>query len=264
MINIFKGILIGVGKIIPGVSGSLIAISLGVYEKCIDIISNFFVEIKYNYKFVLNLCIGFLIAIIFFSKVIYYLVTNYYFYSMCLFIGLIIGTIPNLLKEHKITNKKDYTYILISFLLVFIISSLGKNEIVIERNLSGYILTVVMGIIDAISMIVPGISGTAIFMILGVYEFVLLLFSNFMFPFIIYFVMGLIIGVLITCKFMNYCFKNFNNQTYLIIIGFMIASVILLIGNVLETSFNFYNFIIGILVIFIGYLISYFFDRKEI
>lgn len=264
MINIFKGILIGIGKVIPGVSGSLIAISLGVYEKCIDIISNFFVEIKYNYKFLFNLCIGFLISIVFFSKAIYYLITNYYFYSMCLFIGLIIGTIPNLLKEHKVINKRDYIYILVSFLLVMMISIFGKNEIIIENNICGYLLTIIIGIIDAISMIIPGISGTAIFMILGVYEFVLLLFSNLLFPFIIFFVIGLVIGILITCKFINYCFKHFNNETYLVIIGFMVSSILTLIFNVMNADISFNNLIFGLIITIVGYLISNFFDSKEI
>lgn len=261
MINILKGMLIGVGKIIPGVSGSMIAISLGVYEKCIDIISNLFTEFKYNYKFIFNLCLGFLISVIFFSKIIYYFIMNYYFVTMCFFIGLIIGTIPNILKNNKINSKIDYIYFIIPFIILFIISILGKNEIVVKDNIIGYLITIMIGFIDALTMIIPGISGTAIFVVIGVYEFVLILFSEFLFPFIIFFVIGLIIGILITSKVINYYFKNYNRETYLLITGFVLSSVFFLIKDVF-VNFNIIDLIIGILLLIIGYLISYFFDNK--
>lgn len=264
MVNIFKGLLIGIGKIIPGVSGSLIAMSLGVYEKCIDIISNFSKEIKYNYKFLFNLCLGFLLSFILFSNVIYYFITNHYFLTMCLFIGLIIGTIPNVLNKNKIETKKDYIYILVSFIIVILISFLGKGYINIENNFSGYLFTILIGFIDAVTMIIPGISGTAIFMVLGVYEFVLLLFSKLLFPFIVFFAIGLIIGVIITSKLINYCFKNYNHQTYLLILGFVFSSLLFLIIDTFNKSFNLIQFLIGIILIIFGYFISYFLDRKEI
>lgn len=264
MFNILKGFFIGIGKIIPGVSGSLIAMSLGVYEKCIDIICNFFTEIKYNYKFVFELFIGFLLAVILFSNIIYYLITNYYFLIMCLFIGLIIGTIPNILAKNKLKTKKDYIYIFISFLIIVLISFLGKGYINIENNFNGYILTILIGFIDAVTMIIPGISGTAIFMVLGVYEFVLLLFSKLLFPFIIFFGIGLILGIYITSKLINYCFKNFNHQTYLLILGFVFSSLLFLIVDTFSNSFNLLQFIVGLILIIFGYFISYFLDKKEI
>ena len=264
MINILKGIFIGMGKIIPGVSGSLIAMSLGVYEKCIDIISNFFTEIRYNYKFIFELCLGFLLSFILFSNVIYYFITNHYFLTMCLFIGLIIGTVPNILSRNKIESKRDYIYIFISFLIIILISFLGKGYINIENDFNGYLFTVLIGFIDAVTMIIPGISGTAIFMVLGVYEFVLLLFSKLLFPFIIFFGIGLMIGVYITSKLINYCFKNFNHQTYLLILGFVFSSLLFLIIDTFSKSFNLLEFVVGIILIIFGYFISYFLDKKEI
>ncbi|MBR2055437.1 MAG: DUF368 domain-containing protein, partial [Mycoplasmataceae bacterium] len=90
----------------------------------------------------------------------------------------IIGTIPNILSKNKIINNKDYIYVFLSFFTIILISFFGKNKIKIENNMVGYLLTIVIGFIDAVTMIVPGVSGTAIFMILGVYEFVLILFSK--------------------------------------------------------------------------------------
>lgn len=262
MFTFLKGILIGIGKIIPGVSGSLIAISLGIYEKCIDIISNFFVEIKYNFKFLFLLCLGIIVSILLGSNIIYYFLTNYYFITMCLFIGLILGTIPNILKKNKITKKKDYFYIIIPFIIMVIISSFGKGRIEINNDASGYLFTIMIGFIDALTMIIPGISGTAIFIMLGVYEFVLLMFSNMLFPFLIFFMVGVVIGIFITSKIINYCFKNYNKQTYLVILGFALSSLIFIIIDTFSKGFNLFNLILGIILGLSGYFISYFFDNK--
>lgn len=262
MFTFLKGILIGIGKIIPGVSGSLIAISLGVYEKCIDIISNFFVEIRYNFKFLFLLCSGIIVSILFGSNLIYYFLTNYYFLTMCLFIGLIAGTIPNVFKKNKIIKRQDYFYITIPFIIMIIISSLGKGSIEINNNLSGYMLTIIIGFIDAFTMIVPGISGTAIFIMLGVYEFVLLMFGNLLLPYLIFFMLGIVIGIYVTSKIINYCFKNYNRETYLIILGFLLSSLIFIIIDTFSKGFNIINLIIGFVLVILGYFISYFFDNK--
>lgn len=99
LILILKGFLVGIGKIIPGVSGSLIAFSLGIYEKAIDAINNFFSDLKNNILFLGKIGVGVLIAILVFSKLILYFIDNYYVYTITLFIGLIAGTTPSILKK---------------------------------------------------------------------------------------------------------------------------------------------------------------------
>ena len=114
MKNILKGFIIGIGKIIPGVSGAILALSLGVYDKSIYYINNFKYNKKESLKYLLPLAIGIILSIIFFSKIINYLLDKYYVLTMLFFIGLIIGTIPSTLKE---VNKKNYYLVIISFLI---------------------------------------------------------------------------------------------------------------------------------------------------
>ena len=104
MINIFKGFIIGIGKVIPGVSGALLAISMNVYDKSIYYVKNFNNNRKSSTKFLIPLGIGIVLGIILFSKVINYLLDNHYSMTMFFFIGLIIGTLINLIKEMKKKN----------------------------------------------------------------------------------------------------------------------------------------------------------------
>ena len=138
MINILKGFIIGIGKIIPGVSGAILAISMGVYDKSIYYINNFKDNKKDSIKYLLPLSIGIIISIIFFSKIISYLLDKYYIITMLLFVGLIIGTIPSITKE---INKKDYYLTIISFIIFLSLSLLGaNNNYILKENITDKIV----------------------------------------------------------------------------------------------------------------------------
>ena len=92
-----KGFIIGIGKIVPGVSGAMLAITLGVYDKAIQAFTGFTSDIKKNFKYLLLLGIGIISSIIVFSKIINYFYTNHYIPTMLFFMGLIIGGIPGLI-----------------------------------------------------------------------------------------------------------------------------------------------------------------------
>lgn len=80
-----KGILIGIAKIIPGLSGSILMISFNLYDRAINAITNFFSNIKDNFLFLANLTLGIVIGISLFSNILSYFITNYYTYTTSLF-----------------------------------------------------------------------------------------------------------------------------------------------------------------------------------
>ena len=255
---IIKGIIIGIGKIIPGVSGSLLAISLGIYEKAIESMINIFKNPQKNILFLGKIGLGILISIIFFSKLILYSLNNYYLYTMIFFIGLMLGNVPSSLKIVKQAKKKDIIYLLLSLLLVYIIYKF-KSPIIYEPNISlkNFIIVFILGIIDAVTMIVPGISGTALFMMLNCYHFIMDLFSNLFSKiyFTITFGIGVIIGIMVTGYIMNELLKKYKEKIHLVILGFTISSLIVLLIPIINmiTTFN----IIPLLVLLTsGFLIS--------
>mgnify|MGYP002518305853 FL=1 len=254
---IMKGIIIGIGKIIPGVSGSLLAISLGVYEKAIDSLINIYKDSK-NMVFLGKIGIGILISIIFFSKIILYFLNNYYLYTMIFFIGLMMGNVPSSIKIVKQAKKKDIIYLLLSLLLVYIIYKF-KSPIVYSPNISfnNFVIIFILGIIDAITMIVPGISGTALFMMLNCYHFIMDLFSNLFSKiyFTITFGIGVIIGILITGYIMNKLLTNHKEKVHLVILGFTISSLVVLLIPIIKMITPFNVIPLAILLI-LGFIIS--------
>lgn len=254
---IMKGMIIGIGKIIPGVSGSLLAISLGVYEKAIDSLINIYKDSK-NIVFLGKIGIGILISIIFFSKIILYFLNNYYLYTMIFFIGLMMGNIPSSIKIVKQAKKKDIIYLLLSLLLVYIIYKF-KSPIVYSPNISfnNFIIIFMLGVIDAITMIVPGISGTALFMMLNCYHFIMDLFSNLFsrIYFTVTFGIGVIIGILITGYIMNKLLTKHKEKVHLVILGFTISSLIVLLIPIIK-MINPFNVIPLAILLILGFIIS--------
>ena len=227
---ILKGIIIGVGKIIPGVSGSMLAISMGIYQRLIDSINNFFKYPKNNFKFLFKIAIGVIISIVFLSNIILKCLDNYYLITMFFFIGLIIGGT----KDIKVNIDKKNNYIAyISFIVVTLLGLISiDNEIVITNNILNFLYFIFIGFIDAFTMVVPGISGTATLMMLGAYSSVIYMFSNIFdvsnFKVLIPFSVGMVLGILITVKIVNYLFNKHKSKTYSAILGFSMSTIALM------------------------------------
>lgn len=216
MLKLFlKGFLIGIAKIIPGVSGSVLAISFGIYEKAIQAISNFFKNPIENFKFLFPLGIGVVIAIIFMSRIILFFLSNYYLPTMLLFLGLIISSITFLFKKinYQLLKINYILIFLLSFSFVFFLTFIGKQNYFYSNN---FLVFILIGFIDAFTTVVPGISGTAVMMLLGCYNLLLKILSSLTdfnniinnLGMFISFSIGIIMGVIIFSKMMNYLLQK--------------------------------------------------------
>lgn len=132
LFNCLKGVAIGSGAILPGISSGVFCVIFGIYEKLLDSILNFFSDIKNNFKFLLPILIGIGLGIILFGNILSYCLYQFPIQTKCIFIGLILGSIPTLLKE---INKKQAgkPYYWFFFLLALLI---GISCIFLEKTLA--------------------------------------------------------------------------------------------------------------------------------
>jgi putative membrane protein len=257
-----KGIIIGIGKVIPGVSGSMLAISMGIYQKLLDSINNFFRDIKNNFLFLFKIGLGVFVAIVFFSKIILKCLNNYYIVTMFFFIGLILGSFKDIDREIKKRNKG---LIIITFLITLILGLISVDiEFNIKNTFLKFIYFIIVGFVDAFTMIVPGISGTATLMMIGAYNSLMETFSNLlnfnqlldniliMIPFLI----GLFIGVIFTVKLINYLFKKCKDDTYSAIIGFCVSTIILMFIKCINSSYTLLYLILAFIMLIVGFTLS--------
>lgn len=251
---VLKGFIIGIGKIIPGVSGSLLAMMLGVYDKALKSISNFFDDTISNLKFLFKLLIGVLLAIVSTSKILLYFLNNYYTVTMLLFIGLILGGIPNIMKKINIHKLKSihYLVIILSFLSVISLNFIKTNIIIL--NMNNFLLSFIIGLIDSFCMIVPGISGTAVMVLLGLYDKLLLIMSFDDIYSLIPFGFGMLLMIIVLSKFITYMFEKRELTSYCFVLGFTLSSVLSLFVSVLNANMK--DLIIGFVLLILGFVIS--------
>lgn len=262
---VIKGFIIGIGKIMPGVSGAMLAITLGEYDKIISSIANIKDETMKKMKYLSKLGIGLIGAIVITSKIIVKCLNDCYLPTMLLFIGIIAGGIPEMTKKIKITKKE----IIISIISIFIIILSTKIKFItrnyqLNYSIIDFIKLIGIGIVDAISSIVPGISGTALLMTLGYYNTILETFSTLtdiskisQNAFIILpFFVGFILGTFLISKLINIILKKYNNILNFLVVLFMTVTTFFLTQNTLAQSTNYLELIDGILFLILGFIIS--------
>lgn len=245
---LLKGFVIGIGKIIPGVSGSMLAISFGLYEELVHAIGTFFKNIRKNLSLLLPVGIGIMLAIVLMSGVIHYFLNSYYLPTMLLFIGLIVGCIPAAYQKTT-SDKSTFFLIFVVFLSIFCFTFVKETKELTSPNLFTLLL---IGFIDAATMIIPGISGTAILMILGYYNFFLSIFYSFQIRYFIPYLIGLIVGIIFVSKWMDFCFQKFPKKMYALILGLVFSSVFLLFLQTLQKNYTIMEIIVGLFLFIIG------------
>lgn len=226
--SFFKGIAIGAGAILPGISSGVLCVIFGIYEKLLNSILGFFKNIRENIKFLLPILLGGIIGVLIFSNALNYLFYAFPMQTKSAFVGLILTTIPTLLKDVNKKNKFRLHYILYLIFALF----LGIVTVILEKNIVSssysqlnYFYLILCGFLMSIGVIVPGVSSTIILMLLGVYSTYLTSVSSLYLPVLIPMGIGLIIGSLIFMKLTKILLDNFYAQTFYTIIGFTIGSI---------------------------------------
>lgn len=260
---IIKGFVIGLGKVMPGVSGAVLAMMLNVYEPTLNSIANLKKDFYSNVKFLTCLGIGIIIAIVFGSNILLFFLNKYYLPTMFLFLGMMISGMIPIAKESKGASLKQKTISFFIILAFFLLSFLEtNNNSLLSSNIIVYFLS---GILDAFASIVPGISGTVLLMLLGTYSSILGSFANILnfyllqdnLIILIPFFVGVIVGTYYISKFINYAFKHHRNVTYNCITGFILISIFMLLLKLNISDFNIFQVFLSILFLVIGFVVSY-------
>ena len=279
----FKGIFMGIADAIPGVSGGTIALLLGIYEELIHTISSLnFEQILYlrkngfksfwskiNGGFLFSLLLGIGVSLISFVKISAILLDKYPLFVWSFFLGLIIATVYVIYKLIEKLNFRNILFVLISIMATLLLSSFSTVEI----NNIGLLYILFCGIIASSAMILPGISGSLILVILGVYTFLINALNNMDILIIIAFILGAIIGLLGFSRVLKYLFNNYRNITYSIMLGLVIGSIpkilkitLFLIAEPwnkdLTAKINNIDIVISIILMLCGFSLILILDKK--
>jgi len=252
----FKGLLIGIGGVAPGVSGGAIAVIFGLYEKITDAIADVFKDFKHNAVFFFPIALGGGVGVLGFSKIMQYLFQYYEVQVKYLFIGLMLGTLPTVFRQ---ANKKGFRAIyiipcIISLSITIITVVLENSGMdIIPDAAPGMLQLALYGAIIGIGTIVPGISASFVLMYFGAYQIVLDGLADINLSVLVPVGAGFVISIVLFAKFISLLFKRAYGFTYYAVIGFVIGSIIAIFPGISFST----EYLISILLFIIGYIISF-------
>ncbi|WP_256089895.1 DUF368 domain-containing protein [Staphylococcus aureus] len=266
-INILKGFAMGTSDLVPGVSGGTIALLLGIYNQFIASISGIFSRRFWpSFTFLIPIIIGMLLAMGSLSNLFNYLLSQHHIPTMFFFGGLIIGIVPYLLKisNYKTSfTTKHYMMVIagIAILIVITLMNNGDKHAGETPTLStGLIIKYfIAGMCASSAMLLPGISGSFMLLVFGVYGTVMLAISevvklNFTgLPILLAVGFGVLAGFIISSKIIQYFLTHHKLMTFALIIGFVVGSLFAVFPG-LPT--NIVMWFVSLVVFIIGFIVS--------
>ncbi len=254
------GLIFGTANVIPGVSGGTMLVVFGIFDRLTDAISGV-KKIFKNFPFLLTFALGAGAGILISAKVISQMFVSFGVQTNMFFIGLILGGIP-LIYRLGTAEKKPKPLCILPFVIamafVIALAVLEKLNIfsLTAETVEGFDLVFSLKMVGsaalaAVTMIIPGISGSFVMMLLGVYETIIGALSTFNFYVIIPFAIGAVVGIVVGAKLISMLIAKNRLMVYSALMGLVIGSVYAILpdgfGFNLQTGYGFVFLLLGVI-----------------
>lgn len=269
------GVILGVANVIPGVSGGTLAVVFNIYDRLISVITLNVKKILSEWKFILPLVVGMGLGIILFSKAITFLFENYPVQTNWFFIGIILGSIPMIAKRLMAASQassSDARKIPVSAIVCGVLAlavmafmtyaNVAESGAPIQTELTPLLaVKLFIGLACAtIAMIIPGISGSFLMLVVGIYSTVIAAISDFNIPLLIPAVIGGVVGLLGGAKLVRFLMEKVPAQTYGAIMGLVLGSILVIFPG----FSGFATLATSLLAAAVGFVVSFFAGREKI
>ncbi|MBO0450489.1 DUF368 domain-containing protein [Enterococcus sp. MJM12] len=229
LLRFVKGVFIGSGFILPGVSGGALAAIFGIYERIISFLAHITRNFKENVLFFIPVGLGGVTGVFLLSFVVSFLLGTYETIILWFFVGCIIGTVPALWQEagKKGRSTREIIILAVSFVLGFLF--LWKGSGLFSHVDQNFFTWVIAGGLIGLGMIVPGLSPSNFLVYMGMYKAMSDGIKDLNFSVIIPIGIGGIVTVLGLSKVMDYIFSKAYPQLFHFILGIVFASTVMIV-----------------------------------
>lgn len=252
VLKVLQGALIGLGAVLPGISGGVLCVVFGIYKTIMEFLADPFRKFKTHVPKLIPIGIGGVIGFLGIANVLSILLEAYPGPSVCLFIGLIGGMLPSLFREagEQGRSSKSYVSMVIAMILVFaLLISLKVLSVEITPNFAWYLFC---GFCLALSVIAPGMSFSTLLMPLGLYEPFVGGIGSLDFGVLIPGGIGALATVILFAKAVDTLFKKHYSVAFHAIVGVVIAATIMIIPvdsfmvSAMSAVINVVCFVVGV------------------
>ena len=281
VLEMLRGMVIGLANIIPGVSGGTMMVSMGIYDTLIHCITHLFKEFKKSILTLLPYAVGMVLAIGGLSFALKWAFAVYPLPTNTLFIGLILGGLPAILRQVKGKKKGAVGAVLFAvFFALIIVMQIFQSEHVATITLSfGEVVKLfLLGAVASATMVIPGVSGSMILKLLGYYEPVVTvaipgLISGLAHGewaaiganvgILLPFGLGIVVGIFAIAKLIEVLLARWEGQTYCAILGLVTASPVAILMATEMVNLSWSTLIISLLTFAIGFYVAWRLGGKE-
>jgi putative membrane protein len=258
--RILCGFFLGVAVIAPGVSGSVMAVMMGIYDELITIISNPFKNFKKNFIFLFPMGIGGVVSIVSLIQVLKFMFETYPIPSFLLFFGLIGGSLPTIFKEANENGfQKKYLFgIIAAFIFAAGVGLIARSKVSLTSGLNDSIYLPISGGIAGMMSMIPGMSISMVLMTLGAYSKLLHAAASFQIMTIAPVGICFVLGMFLFSKITKFVFDKYHNFAYFMVFGFVLGT---LIGIFPGIPTDLFNWILSLITISLGFYISTLFQK---
>lgn len=230
--NLLRGAVIGIANVIPGVSGGTMAVVLNIYDTLIGSVSRFFRDWKKNLLFLIPIVLGAGAGILLFSKLVDTLLLQFPTAVNFFFLGLIVGSIPLIAKRafqggfRPVHLVPCVLALGLMLALAFFAPASDVGAAVGALDAASFLKLLVSGLIAAVAMLLPGVSGSMMLMIFGVYFTVINAVSTFNIPLLLPVGIGVVLGLLGGAKLIDIFLRRFPQATFWAVLGLILGSLV--------------------------------------
>lgn len=238
IIRLLKGALVGIGFILPGLSGGVLAVIFGIYDQLIRFLANIRRNFLKNALYFLPVAIGAAIGIVLFAVVVEKAFGKYAALFVSLFVGFVAGTFPSLYKTAGKEGRKssDIGILIVTTIAIFALMLVGGQQLTeVTPNLMVWLGS---GLLMGLGLIVPGMSPSNFLIYFGLYDKMAIGIKDFDFGVIIPLIIGFIICVLLFAKLAAWLFKKYYSGMYHFILGMVVGSSLAIFPTVVFPAFS--------------------------
>ena len=224
-IRLVKGVLVGIGAIVPGISGGVLMVVFGIYEPLLRFLANIRHNFLKNILYFLPIGIGGILGVIGFSAVVDFAFTHYAAQFIWLFIGFICGTFPSLFKTSGKEGRKPWHWILLFGIAIGTFFLMRWLETIQNVTVApNFLVWIMSGALTGFGLVIPGMSPSNFLIYLGLYQPMASGIRQLNFGVIIPLILGVVIVILIFAKLINWLFKKQYAFMYHFILGIVVGS----------------------------------------
>lgn len=225
IVRLVKGVLVGIGAIVPGISGGVLMVVFGIYEPLLRFLGNLRNKFFKNVWYFLPVGIGGILGVIGFSAVVDYAFTHYAAQFIWLFIGFICGTFPSLLKTSGKEGRKPWHWVLLGVMSIGTFFFMRWLETIQSVTVApNFWIWILAGGLTGFGLVIPGMSPSNFLIYLGLYQPMASGIRQLNFGVIIPLILGVVIVILAFAKLINWLFKKQYAFMYHFILGIVVGS----------------------------------------